>query len=79
MKTKVLISFAVTVKLICAFVFALAKIHFSHDVAHIKLIAKPKGGRDKKTLVQNGTIKDVTNNLSTQKLSLITIYRITVL
>ena len=41
-KTKVLISFAVTAisfavtaKLICAFVFALAKIRFSHNAAHI--------------------------------------------
>ena len=37
-KTKVLISFAVTPKLICVFVFANAKIRFSHDVAHIKKI-----------------------------------------
>ena len=35
-KTKELISFAVTAKLICAFVFALAKIRFSHDAAHIE-------------------------------------------
>ena len=35
-KTKALISFAVTAKLICAFVFAYAKIWFSHDAAHIK-------------------------------------------
>ena len=35
-KTKTLISFAVTAKLICAFVFAYAKIWFSHDAAHIK-------------------------------------------
>ena len=34
-KTKVLISFAVTVQLICAFVFAYAKFRFYHDVAHI--------------------------------------------
>ena len=34
-KTKALISFAVTAKLICAFVFALAKIRFSHDAAHM--------------------------------------------
>ena len=34
-KTKVLISFAVTPKLICAFVFAYAKSRFSHDAAHI--------------------------------------------
>ena len=30
-KTKALISFAVTAKLICAFVFAYAKCWFSHD------------------------------------------------
>ena len=35
MKTKVLISFAVTAKLICVFVFAYAKRRFSHDTAHI--------------------------------------------
>ena len=36
-KTKALISFAVTAKLICVFVFAYAKIRFSHDEAHITL------------------------------------------
>ena len=34
-KTKVLISWAVTNQLICAFVFAYAKSRFSHGVAHI--------------------------------------------
>ena len=34
-KTKALISFAVTAKLICVFVFAFAKSWFSHDAAHI--------------------------------------------
>ena len=34
-KTKALISFAVTAKLIYAFVFAYAKIHFSHDATHM--------------------------------------------
>ena len=34
-KTKALISFAVTAKLICVFVFAYAKSWFSHDAAHI--------------------------------------------
>ena len=34
-KTKALISFAVTAKLICRFVFAYAKIRFSHYEAHI--------------------------------------------
>ena len=37
MKTKALISFAVTAKLICAFVFAMAKIRFSHDAAQMIL------------------------------------------
>ena len=37
-KTKALISFAVTVKLICVFVFAYAKRWFSHDVAYLFLI-----------------------------------------
>ena len=36
-KTKALISFAVTAKLICVFVFAYAKSRFSHDAAHIFL------------------------------------------
>ena len=34
-KTKALISFAVTAKLICVFVFAYAKSRISHDEAHI--------------------------------------------
>ena len=34
-KTKALISFAVTAKLICVFVFAYAKSRFSQDLAHI--------------------------------------------
>ena len=34
-KTKALISFAVTAKLICVFVFAYAKIRFSHVAAHM--------------------------------------------
>ena len=34
-KTKALISFVVTAKLICVLVFAYAKIRFSHDAAHI--------------------------------------------
>ena len=33
-KTKALISFAVTAKLICIFVFTYAKSRFSHDAAH---------------------------------------------
>ena len=34
-KTKALISFAVTAKLICVFVFAYAKRWFYHDAAHM--------------------------------------------
>ena len=34
-KTKALINFAVTAKLICVFVFAYAKRWFSHDTAHM--------------------------------------------
>ena len=34
-KTKALISFTVTAKLVCAFVFACAKSRFSHDAAHL--------------------------------------------
>ena len=34
-KTKALISFVVSAKLICVFVFAYAKCWFSHDVAQI--------------------------------------------
>ena len=37
MKTKALISFAVTMKLICFFVFAYAKSRFSHDAAQLIL------------------------------------------
>ena len=37
-KTKAVISFAVTAKLICVFVFAYAKHWFSHDAAHLFLI-----------------------------------------
>ena len=37
-KTKALISFAVTAKLVCVFVFAYAKIRFSHDAAHMTLM-----------------------------------------
>ena len=39
-KTKALISFAVTAKLICVFVFAYAKSRFSHDAAHIKVLVR---------------------------------------
>ena len=34
-KTKALISFAITAKLICIFAFAYAKCRFSHDAAHL--------------------------------------------
>ena len=37
-ETKALISFAVTAKLICVFVFAYAKTRFSHDAAQIVIL-----------------------------------------
>ena len=45
-KTKALISFAVTAKLICVFVFAYAKFPFSHDEALLHpgaILIKSKG------------------------------------
>ena len=36
-KTKALISFVVTAKLMCVFVFAYAKRWFSHDAAHLSI------------------------------------------
>ena len=42
-KTKALISFAVTAKLICVFVFVYAKSRFSHAAAHIILGANNIG------------------------------------
>ena len=40
-KTKALISFAVTAKLICVFVFAYVKSRFSHEAALIVRIISP--------------------------------------
>ena len=37
-KTKALISFAVTAKLVCVFVFAEAEIRFSHDMALMDIL-----------------------------------------
>ena len=37
-KTKALISFTVTAKLICVFVFAYSKSRFSHDTAQLKAV-----------------------------------------
>ena len=39
-KTKALISFAVTAKLFCVVYFAYAKIRFSHNEAHIKVVCE---------------------------------------
>ena len=40
-KTKALISFAITAKLICVFVFAYAKSRFSHDAAQFITAIRP--------------------------------------
>ena len=42
-KTKALITFVVTAKLICVFVFAYAKSRFSHDEAHFSYFALKRG------------------------------------
>ena len=48
-KTKALISFAVTAKLICVFVFAYAKSQFSHGAAHMwQRIANEKARNNSK-------------------------------
>ena len=49
-KTKALISFAVTAKLICVFVFAYAKSRFSHNEAYMFLFL------DRKALYTRGHI-----------------------
>ena len=51
-KTKALISFAVTAKLICLFVFTYAKSRFSHDAAQItktNQAKKAQNGRKERT------------------------------
>ena len=45
-KTKALISFAVTAKLICAFVFAYAKCWFPHDTAQLNFCSSPSHIQD---------------------------------
>ena len=49
-KTKALISFAVTAKLICVFVFAYANRCFSHDASHIRF----KNGLERTTCIKQG-------------------------
>ena len=62
-KTKALISFAVTAKLICVFVFAYAQCWFSHDPAHFRLIEdKPAGSHTVEVSVveiYNNDIRDL--------------------
>ena len=50
-KTKALIGFVVTVKLICVFVFTNAKIRFSHDTAHLWVLKIC--GYSKLVMIQN--------------------------
>ena len=45
-KTKALISFAVTAKLICVFVLAYEKSPFSHDATHLLLFQQAGHGSD---------------------------------
>ena len=53
-KTKVLISFAVTAKLICVYVFAYAKIRFSHNEAHIFQFSELMDGNDRSDIRGGG-------------------------
>ena len=50
-KTKALISFAVTAKLICVFVFAYAKSRFSHDAAQIRELDERQSRITKQTVL----------------------------
>ena len=58
-KTKALISFAITAKLICAFGFAYADCWFSHEEAQMKIQSKDEGASHctdaNGTLVHPGT------------------------
>ena len=47
-----LISFAVTAKLICVFVFAYSKSRFSHDAAHFVLTITDSPGQQEEARVQ---------------------------
>ena len=50
-KTKALISFAVTAKLICAFVFAYADCLFSHEAAHMVELTETISNKDTDQLI----------------------------
>ena len=59
------ISFAVTAKLICAFVFAYAKIRFSHDAAHDDSLSIVSTDRMlKKTFLVANPLNDFTKTLN---------------
>ena len=58
-KTKALISFAVTAKLICIFVFAYEKSRFSHDAAQIAMFKS----NDSHTIEYCSTSKFVLNTI----------------
>ena len=75
-KTKALISFAVTAKLICVLVFAYAKSRFSHDEAHFIhcdpvhtiLIIKAFCLQSIGALTNDGRIQVISGNLTIQAL-----------
>ena len=84
MKTKALISFVVTVKLICGLVFAYANCWFSHEVAHFNMAYDLQQGKKteistKISQVKNG-VTDFTAHIeamrSTRDLKLADIERI---
>ena len=49
-KAKALISFTVTAKLICIFVFAYPKSRFSHDAAHLSFASSEDSDKPRKAL-----------------------------
>ena len=62
-KTKALISFAVTAKLICVFVFAYAKSRFSQDAAHIRNVFMPENALP----TAKDSMKEISNSESVRK------------
>ena len=67
MKTKALISFAVTAKLICVFVFAYAKSRFSHNEAHIAKLGFTGGDQYFLIFCSKNLSKEHHNQLFEQK------------
>ena len=68
-ENKALISFAVTAKLICVFVFAYAKSRFSHDTAQILTITPLHPSLESKAQITINSLMDrfVANSMQKKK------------